>query len=91
MTGNENPLDAQEQRYLNALKLFIERSENPKHRQAAIDLDELSPKEQRAMIASYHLALEDPQTFMFARKLAHIVSWVAHPWVSLRHLFSRCR
>jgi hypothetical protein len=34
-TAQEKPLDAQEQRYLNTLKMFMDRSEDPKYKEAA--------------------------------------------------------
>ncbi len=53
----EKELTEQEKRYLDALKLFLEASDDgdPKHRTATEILDELSPEQQRAIIRLYHL------------------------------------
>ena len=81
--ADEKPLTEQEKRYLNALKLFMERSEDPSHRESAKMLDEFSPDQARAMIASYHFALENPRAFFIAHKIMGWISPILHPWVHI--------
>jgi hypothetical protein len=83
--AQEKPLDAQEQRYLNALKLFMDRGEDPKHKEAAKWLDEMTPEEQRCLIQSYHLALEDPDAFVLSHKL---INWLS-PYFRLKNAIKR--
>ena len=67
--AQEKPLTEQEKRYLGALRLFMESSEDPKHRDAGKLLDEMSAEAQRHIIASYHFGLENPQAFLLANKI----------------------
>jgi hypothetical protein len=87
--ADEKPLTEQEKRYLNALKLFMERSEDPSHHESATMLDEFSPEQARAMIASYHLLLEDPQAFYVAHKISGWISPIFHPWVYIVNYIRR--
>jgi hypothetical protein len=82
--AREQPLTEQEKRYLKALKLFMERSEKPEFQESAKMLDELSPEQARAMIGSYHLALEDPQAFVMSQKIIRWISPILHPWAHIR-------
>ena len=81
--ADETPLTEQEKRYLNALKLFMERSEDLSHHESAKMLDEFSPEQARTMIASYHLALKDPRAFYVAHKISGWISPILHPWVHI--------
>jgi len=85
--ANEQPLTEQEKRYLNALKLFMERGGKPELQESAKMLDELSPKQARAMIGSYHLALEDPRAFAISQKIIGWISPILHPWAHIRNIF----
>ena len=83
------PLTEQEKRYLNALKLFIERSEDLEILESAKMLDDFSPKQARDIIAAYHLALDDPQAFFVAYKIHGWISPILHPWAHIRDIFRR--
>ena len=87
--ANEQSLTEQEERYLNALKLFMERGGKPELQESAKMLNELSPDQARVMIGSYHLALEDPRAFVISQKIIGWISPILHPWVHIRNIFHR--
>ena len=87
--AEEKPLTEQEKRYLGALKLFMERSGDPKHLESAKWLDELSPEPARAIIAAYHFALDDPRAFVVAYKINIWCSSILYFWGAIVSLFRR--
>ena len=82
----EKPLTEQEKRYLGALKLFMESSEDPKHHDAGKVLDEMSAEDQRRIIATYHFGLENPQAILLANKIMGWISPILHPWKTIRDI-----
>ena len=68
----KTPLTEEEKRYLNALKLFMERNEDPEHLEDRIVLDELSPEKARAMIVLHHIWLEDPPVVFFGLQVIYV-------------------
>ena len=86
------PLNEEEKRHLNALKLFFEASG---HEESAKHLDELPPNAQRYMINLYHLWLEDRRAFSFAQKITHWLVPIIRPYFCIREflekLFRRSR
>ncbi len=79
----QNPLSEQEMRFLKAFKLFLMLDpERSKIAQTFAGLspealDKLSPNEQRTLIRTYHMALEDPNAFLLAHK---VVSTIVRPF-----------
>ena len=71
----QKPLSEHEKRYLRAFKLFLD--VDPKRSEVAEaftglspkTLDKLSPNKQRSFIKLYHMALEDPETFLLVQKV----------------------
>ena len=76
----QKPLSENEKRFFGAFKLFLmldpERSEIAQTFASLSPekLDKLSPNKQRSLIRTYHLALEDPDAFLFAHKIASRVT-----------------
>ena len=83
----KTPLTEEEKRYLNALKLFMERNEDPEHPEDRIVLDELSPEQARAMIVLHHAWLEDPRLFFLAYKLSTWISPIVDAWAHVKGIF----
>ena len=75
----QKPLSEREKRFLRAFKLFL--TLDPERSKLAQTfagfspeaLDQLSPDEQRSLIRTYHMALEDPAAFLSAHKIASTV------------------
>jgi hypothetical protein len=85
--GREMPLTDQEKRYLNALKLFMERVGDPEHLEDKIVVDELSPEQARAMIVLHRTWMDDPPLFFFAYTLSTWISPVVDAWSYIRDTF----
>ena len=85
--ARKTPLTEEEKRYLNALKLFMERNEDPEHLEDRIVLDELSPEKARAMIVLHHIWLEDPPLFFSAYKLSMWISPIVDAWAHVKGIF----
>ena len=83
----ETPLTDQEKRYLNALRLFMDRTEDPEHLEDGKVLDELSPEQARAMIGIYHTWLEDPQAFDLAYRIYLWIAPILAAWAHIKDIF----
>jgi hypothetical protein len=83
----ETPLTDQEKRYLNALRLFMERNGDPENLEDGKMLDELSPKQARAVIGIYHTWLEDPQAFDLAYKIYLRILPILDAWTYIKDIF----
>jgi hypothetical protein len=88
MTKNQE-LNEQERRHLRALKWFFEQSDDPKYSDAGKVIDELSPDQQRLIIDSYHLALDDPAAFLLSRKLMKRLALILGAWTAVTGIFRR--
>ena len=85
--ARKTPLTEEEKRYLNALKFFMQRNEDPEHLEDRIVLDELSPEKARAMIVLHHIWLEDQPLFFSAYKLSMWISPIVDVWVHVKDIF----
>ena len=83
------PLTDQEKRHIGALKLFLEASDDPEGIESARMLDEFSPDQARAIVARYHLALDDPRAFFVAHKLNKWLSPFFRAWRAITGIFRR--
>jgi len=66
----------------------MDRSEDPKHKDAGKFLDEMTPDQQRYFIESYHLALDDPDAFFFSHK---IIQWLSPYFAFKKAVRGFCR
>jgi hypothetical protein len=85
--ANEKPLTEQEKRYLNALKLFLERNGDSEHLES-VKMFDLSPKQARAMIEIYHVWLEDPQRVFLAYRIYLWISPIQAAWAQIKFFLS---
>jgi hypothetical protein len=82
--ADEKPLTEQENRYLNALKLFLERNGDSEN----LEMFELSPEQARAMIGIYHVWLEDPQRVFLAYRIYLWISPIHAAWAQIKFFLS---